>query len=226
MKLEKVTAPVQASAPRRYDDACAGAHALDLIGERWAMLVLRELMLGPRRFGDLRASLSGLSANVLTQRLEGLEASGLVQRRKLPPPASVQVYELTEWGREAEPILHALGRWGARSPRHDPTLPFSAVALMMSLRAKFEPETARGADLSLLFRLGAEVFTVAVKDGVLTTERGEPARVDAEVVATPSAIAGLVYGKAPLEALPISVSGDTGALARLAGLYEMPAKAG
>ena len=124
----------------------ATAHALDLIGERWALLVMRELMIGPRRFGDLRASLPGISANVLTQRLEGLEAAGILRRRKLPPPASVQVYELTEWGREAEPILLSLGKWAMRSPRHDPTLPLSPVALMLSFRAKFEPARAHGVE--------------------------------------------------------------------------------
>ncbi len=82
---------------RSYEDACGAAHALDLVGERWALLVMRELMLGPKRFSDLRADLPGISANVLTQRLEGLDAAGVLVRRKLPPPASVQVYELTLW---------------------------------------------------------------------------------------------------------------------------------
>src|SRR3712207_2524226 len=103
MELEKIT---QAS-KRRYDDACGTAHALDLIGERWALLVMRELMLGPKRFGDLRRDLPGISANVLTQRLEGLEAAGLLVRRRLAPPASAQVYELTPWGYEAEQIGRA-----------------------------------------------------------------------------------------------------------------------
>src|SRR3954465_10271605 len=104
MKLGKLTeAP-----PRSYDDACGAAHALDLIGERWALLVMRELMLGPKRFSDLRADLPGISANVLTQRLEGLEASGILMRRRLPPPSSAQVYEPTEWGYEAEPIVQTL----------------------------------------------------------------------------------------------------------------------
>src|SRR5881628_1732882 len=103
MKLGKIT--------RRYHDACGTAHALDLIGERWALLVMRELMLGPKRFSDLKGDLPGISANVLTQRLEGLETTGLVRRRRLPPPAAAQVYELTDWGYEAEPIVQELGRW-------------------------------------------------------------------------------------------------------------------
>src|SRR3712207_6280268 len=128
MKSQKVTKEGLTSR-RSYDDACGAAHALDLVGERWALLVMRELMLGPKRFSDLRADLPGISANVLTQRLEGLEASGVLVRRRLPPPASVQVYELTPWGYESEPIFQALGRWAARSPQHDPSLPLSAVSL-------------------------------------------------------------------------------------------------
>src|SRR5215212_4396805 len=93
---------------RSYDDACGAAHALELLGERWALLVMRELMLGPKRFGQLKADLPGISANVLTQRLESLEAAGVLTRRKLPPPASTQVYELTRWGYESEPIFQAL----------------------------------------------------------------------------------------------------------------------
>ncbi len=224
MKLEKVT-----TYPRRYDDACATAHALDLIGERWALLVLRELMMGPRRFGDLRASLSGLSANVLTQRLEGLEAAGIVRRRRLAPPAAVQVYELTEWGLEAEPILLALGRWGVRSPGHDPTLPFSPVALMLSFRAKFDAAAAWGMDVTLGFDFGEEAFTVAVRQGALVAERGPPLAPDAQVAGDAAAVAGLIYGKVPLEALAeagaLKITGDREALKRFAALFEMPPKA-
>src|SRR6476659_285627 len=120
VKLENLTpvdVPPSRDEKRRYDDACGTAHALDLIGERWALLVLGELMLGPRRFSELRADLPGISANVLSQRLDELEARGLARKLRLPPPASVQVYEATPWGLEAEPIVQALGRWAARSPR-------------------------------------------------------------------------------------------------------------
>src|ERR1700751_4343465 len=123
MKLQKLTNPSEKEEKRRYDDACGLAHALDLVGERWAMLVLRELAYGPRRFSELKADLPGISANVLTRRLTELEARGLVRKTRLPPPASVQVYKATEWGREAVPIIASLGRWAARSPLHDPTLP-------------------------------------------------------------------------------------------------------
>src|ERR671932_1050136 len=101
---------------RSYQDGCAVAHALDFVGERWALLVVRELLLGPKRFTDLRTGLPGVSPNVLAQRLRELEQAGVVRRRRLPPPAASQVYELTEWGVDLEPVLTALGRWGSRSP--------------------------------------------------------------------------------------------------------------
>src|SRR3954467_7679798 len=144
MELEKVTKHRQSEEKRRYDDACGLAHAMELLGERWAMLVLRELAYGARRFSELKADLQGISANVLTQRLTELETRGLVRKVKLPPPASVQVYEATEWGLEAVPVIASLGKWAARSPCHDPTLPMSHVSLIMSLQTLLSPELAQG----------------------------------------------------------------------------------
>src|SRR3954451_5717277 len=132
MELEKVTGLRPTEEKRRYDDACGLAHALDLIGERWAMLVLRELAYGPRRFSELKADLPGISANVLSQRLNELERRGIVRRKTLPAPASLQVYEATAWGLEAAPLIAALGKWADWSPLHAPTLPMSHVAVMMS----------------------------------------------------------------------------------------------
>ncbi|RZM10516.1 MAG: transcriptional regulator, partial [Sphingomonas sp.] len=134
MKLEKVTSTAKDGERRWYDDACGTAHALELVGERWSLLIVRELMFGGRRFGELRGGLGGISANVLTQRLASLEHAGIVRRRTLPPPTNAQVYELTAWGYEAEPAIQSLGRWAARSPDHDPTLPFSPASMMLSLR--------------------------------------------------------------------------------------------
>src|SRR6476646_1112432 len=142
MQLEKVTKRRKIEDKRHYEDACGVAHALELIGERWAPLVLRELMFGPRRFSELRMDLPGISANVLSQRLGELEDRGLVRRTHLPPPASVQVYEATDWGLEAAPVIARLGRWAARSPLHDPTLPISHVAIMMSLQTMLDPALA------------------------------------------------------------------------------------
>src|SRR6476661_1381801 len=127
---------------------------MELIGERWAMLVLRELAYGPRRFSELRSDLTGISANVLTQRLTELESRGLVRKTRLPPPASVQVYEATAWGLEAVPMIAALGRWAARSPLHDPTLPMSHVSIIMSFQTLISPVLAEGLDARIGFRFG------------------------------------------------------------------------
>lgn len=225
MKLEKLTS----IHGRRYDDACGTALGLELVGERWALLVVRELMLGPRRFGDLRASLPGLSANVLTQRLEGLEAAGVLVRRRLPPPASVQVYELTPWGREAEAVIQALGRWAARSPDHDPRLPLSPVSMMLSLRTMFDAVKAGDARLTIGFRFGETAFVVRVADGELTVERTEPEGADAVVSGTPEAAAAVIYGD-PADARTrtrelLAVEGEGDAFLRFAGWFELPPKA-
>ena len=229
MKLEKVTKePVGRS--RRYHDACGAAHGLDLIGERWALLVIRELMMGPRRFSDLRKDLCGISANVLTQRLEGLEASGIVQRRKLPPPASVQVYELTDWGYEIKPVFMVLGRWAARSPLHDPTLPISAVSVMQSFETMFDPTRAGEAAMTLGFVLDEDRMVVSVAGGQITTRRGEAEEAAVVVRAAPPVVAAAVYGKVPLAALEgegaMSIEGDRAVFARFIDFFHLPEKAG
>jgi DNA-binding HxlR family transcriptional regulator len=214
---------------RRYEDACAAAHALDLVGERWALLVMRELMFGPRRFSDLRASLPGISANVLTQRLEGLEAAGVLLRRRLPPPAATQVYELTPWGLESEPIFQALGRWAARSPAHDPTLPFSAASLLLSLRTKLDPARAAGLAARIGFRLGAETFLAHLADGRIEIAAGPMDGADLIVTGTPPVIAGAIYGGQPLAALEaagtLRIEGDRALAERFMTLFPLPPKA-
>src|SRR5215210_6865846 len=162
MQLQKLTKTRKSEEKRRYDDACGLAHAMDLLGERWAMLVLRELAYGPRRFSELKADLPGISANVLTQRLTELEARRLVRKLRLPPPASVQVYEATEWGLEAVPVIASLGRWAARSPLHDSSLPMSHVSLLMSLQTLISAERAVGLDARIGFRLGAVDYVATI----------------------------------------------------------------
>src|SRR5919112_5739556 len=154
MQLEKLTTTRKDQEKRRYDDACGLAHALELVGERWAMLVLRELAYGPRRFSELKADLQGISANVLTQRLTELEARRLVRKTRLPPPASVQVYEATEWGLEVTPVIASLGKWAARSPWHNPMLPMGHVSVMMSLQTLLSPARADGLNARIGFKLG------------------------------------------------------------------------
>jgi DNA-binding HxlR family transcriptional regulator len=230
MKLQNVTESSRNVAKRRYDDACGTAHALDLIGERWALLVMRELMLGPKRFSDLRSDLPGISANVLTQRLEGLEAVGLVVRRKLPPPASTQVYELTPWGYEAEPIVQSLGKWAARSPAHDPTLPISATSIMLSFRTMFEPGRAGDFKARIGFRLGAESFLAKVEDGRFESGRGETDGAEVVFSGTPTGLAAFIYGGQPAgvleEAGMLRVDGDRSVAVRFATLFPLPPKVG
>lgn len=213
----------QSEDKRRYDDACAAAHGMDLIGERWSMPLIRELLLGPRRFSDLKSSLNGISANVLTQRLEGLEAAGVLTRTRLPPPASVQVYELTPWGYEAAPIFQALGRWAVRSPRHDPTRPFSPVSLMLSLRTMLDPGAA--GDLCARIQLvmdGEEYFWIR-RRGEIAIGRGKIDATDLVLRGSPGKIAGFVYAGEPISS--ISAEGDLQLAKRLPSLFPMPEKA-
>ncbi len=224
MRLEKISD----LARRHYDDACGAALALDIVGERWSILVIRELLLGPRRFGELRKGLAGISANVLTQRLEGLEASGVVRRHQLPPPASVQVYALTDWGMESEPILLGLCRWALRSPRHDPALPFSSVAMMLSLKALLRPDLAGDLSATIAFALEEDRFTARLASGVLDVRRGEPGGADVGFASSARGLMGLFYGGRPLEEAEgdgsVRITGDRSLAKRLARLFPLPDK--
>jgi DNA-binding HxlR family transcriptional regulator len=228
MKLKRITKKAEVRFRRRYEDACGAAHALDLVGERWALLVMRELMLGPKRFSDLRADLPGISANVLTQRLDGLEAAGVLLRRKLPPPAATQVYELTPWGYESEPIFQALGRWAARSPEHDPSLPLSAVSLFLSFRTMIDPARARGLDARVGFRIGAQTFLARLSKGRIAVARGDLDKADVVFTGTAPVIAAAVYGGVPLDALEadgaMSLDGDRALAERFVSLFPLPPK--
>lgn len=224
MKLQKLTRPRQSDEKRRYDDACGLAHALELLGERWAMLVMRELAYGPRRFSELKADLQGISANVLSQRLTELEARGLVRKTKLPPPASVQVYEATEWGLEAVPVIASLGRWAARSPCHDPTLPMSHVSLIMSLQTLLSPTLADGLHARIGFRLGDANYVTTLHDGQLDVERVEVAGCDVVFEGPPSAVAAVIHGGAPLEM--VGVEGEMALARRFITLFPLPPKVG
>jgi DNA-binding HxlR family transcriptional regulator len=188
------------------------------------MLVLRELAYGPRRFSELKSDLPGISANVLTQRLAELEARGIVRKARLPPPASVQVYEATEWGLEAAPVIARLGKWAARSPLHDPTLPMSHVAIMMSLETMLEPERAKDLRARLGFRLGEASYVSRLADGRLEIERREIEGCDLVFTAAPSELAAVIYGGAPLET--IGLEGDIELARRFVALFPLPQKAG
>ena len=187
------------------------------------MPLIRELLLGPRRFGDLKTSLNGISANVLTQRLEGLEAAGVLVRRKLPPPASVQVYELTQWGYEAAPIFQALGRWAVRSPRHDPTRPFSPVSLMLSLRTMRSVEAAGALEARIQLEMSGEPFFWIRRAGEIAIGRGIIDDRDLVLRGTASEVAAFVYAGAPLDS--IDAEGNLALAARFPSFFPMPEKA-
>ena len=197
---------------------------MELLGERWAMLVLRELAYGPRRFSELKADLKGISANVLAQRLTELEKRSLVRKTKLAPPASIQVSEATEWGLEAVPLIASLGRWAARSPWHNPTLQMSHVSVIMSLQTLLSPALAEGLDARIGFRFGDVTYVTTLRNGRLDVERGPVKDCDLEFSGTPSEIAAVIHGGAPLEM--IEVKGDMELAKRFRTLFPLPPKIG
>ena len=181
-------------------------------------------MLGARRFSQLRADLPRLSANTLTQRLSELEQRGLVRRRMLAPPASVQVYEATEWGLEAEPVIQALGRWAARSTRHDPTLPISGVSILLSFRTMIDEKRARKVDARVGFVFGKDRYVARLRKGRIKVAPGDPAGSDLIFSGQPSALAAIVYGGAPMSLM--EVEGDEKLAQRFATLFPLPPKVG
>jgi DNA-binding HxlR family transcriptional regulator len=183
---------------RTHDDGCGIAHASDLLGQRWAMLVVRELLLGPKRFTDLRSGIPDISPNVLGQRLRELEESGIVRRRKLAPPAAAQVYELTEWGHELEPAVLALGRWASGSPSFPRDAEMGPDSLVLALKATFQPAKADGLEARYELRLGEVPFNISVKEGEFEAARGEVEGADAVIESDAGAIAGVVFGGNPL----------------------------
>lgn len=215
-----------ATKKRSYNDVCGLAHALELVGERWALLVLRELAYGPKRFTDLRAGLPSASPNVLSQRLRELEAAAVVRRRRLAPPAGSSVYELTEWGQELEPTLRDLGRWAARSPNFPEEGNMSPDSVAMSMQTMFDPAAAEGLDALFELRLGEDRFRIEVKEGELDVGRGEAADADCVIETTPPALVGLIYKGRDLadaeQAGEVRIEGDRGAVMRFKGLFRLP----
>lgn len=187
---------------RTYGDPCGIARALDVIGERWALLIVRELLLGPKRFTDLRAAL-GASPNVLTQRLADLESAGVVQHRSVGGAP----YELTDWGRELHPILLQLGRWGARS-LHRPDGELGVDALLLALQSTFVPRDAAGLRASYELRLGEERFHVDVTPEGIAIGRGNAPKPDAIIETDPATLRAVVFGDRKLAGAPVEIRGD------------------
>jgi DNA-binding HxlR family transcriptional regulator len=213
---------------RTYGQRCAAAHALDLVGDRWALLVVRDLLLGPKRFTDLRASLPTASPNVLSQRLRDLETTGVIRKSELPPPAASQVYELTDWGRDLEPVIAALGRWGVRSPAMPRHLPMGVDSMAVGLRSLFDPETAAGVRARIQLHVSGQPLRLAVEDGALELERGEQESAQAEVSGSPEAIVGLIWGGKSLDEYGadgpdgVEITGDPEAVEAIRPLFPYP----
>ncbi|EHR51855.1 putative transcriptional regulator [Saccharomonospora marina XMU15] len=211
---------------RSYNDMCGMAHALDLVGERWALLVVRELLLGPKRYSDLRADLPGISTNVLSQRLSDLEREGVVRRAKLPPPAASAVYQLTEWGQELEPVVCALGRWGFRSPSWRPGTNLSTSALILSLRTNVR-DTAGEPAMRVGLRIGEHTFRAEVANGTFTVVPATANEPDVVLEADePRSLAVLVYGAGELDTAvaegTVRFSGDRDVALRFVSLFALP----
>lgn len=203
---------------------------MELIGERWSLMIVRELLLGPRRFSDLRASLPGISAKVLTERLASLEEVGALRREKLPPPAGVQVYALTPWGLAAEPAIRELGRWAAQHSGHDPMLPLSPVSLMISMRTMMDRAAAKGLNAVIGLDVGGEQFVSLLEDGELPAiRRGNAGEGDAVLRAPDASVmAALLYAEVPIADLEreagLVIEGNRELALRYAALFSLPDK--
>jgi DNA-binding HxlR family transcriptional regulator len=211
---------------RTYGEACGIPRALDRVGERWALLVVRELMLGPKRFTDLKTGLPHASPNVLAQRLRELEQAGVVRKRRLPPPAASQVYELTEWGAELESVLVALGRWGARAPLEPECTGMSVDSHVVSLATLFAPERAGDLSARLELRMGEDVFRVIVAEGEIDAGRGDVPSPDAVLTLEPGTLLALIHGEVTVaDALAtgaLAIDGDRAKVERFVGLFPLP----
>ena len=206
-------------AVKRYHQYCPVAHSLDLIGDRWALLIVRELMLGQRRYTDLADALPGIGTNILAGRLRHLEGAGVVRRTKLPPPAAVTVYELTPDGRALDSVLRALAQWGGRTM--GPPQPgdcWSTYAVHM----RFRPEAAVDGTYEIRF-VDGETISLDVRDGALTAMRSEAREPRLVIEAEPASLHALIEGAEPLEAVLAGggVRLLTGTEAELAALARM-----
>jgi DNA-binding HxlR family transcriptional regulator len=215
-------------ARRTYGQFCGIARALELVGERWGLLIVRDLLVGPRRFTDLRTGLPRIPTNVLSERLKELEQTGIVQRRVLPRPAASIVYELTEFGSGLEGVIVELGRWGAQSlgePGLDEIV--TTDSMVMALRTTFRRDAARGPAVGYELRMGEIVIHARVADGTVAVAEGP--LVDADlVISTGPAIKALMAGEvSPAEAIAsggVSLTGVTALLDRFVQMFHIASR--
>jgi len=208
---------------RGYDDPCGIARALDVVGDRWALLVVRELIFGPKRFVQLRHGLRGVSPNVLSQRLRDLEAAGVVRRDVLGPPADVPVYELTERGRALEPVLLQLARWGSRQPLTAPG-ELSVSALLLALQTVFDPAAAPDATFAL--RIDGDWLRLTAAGGSIAIARGRAEHPAATLETDVATLRSVAFGREPVTAAErdgrLTVSGDRRLAERFTRMFRVP----
>lgn len=201
---------------RSYRDSCGIARALDVVGERWALLVVRELLLAPQRFSELRRALPNVSSNLLADRLRELEDKGVIRRRA--PTESPRVYELTEWGRKLEPILLALGDWGIDAPQPPPPSALSATSVLIFLQRAARPDPA-APPTNCRLELGGRVWTVRLASGRVQVQAGEPATAAVSLRTEPKTLSALLSDPATLANAcadgSVAVVGDLSAIDRL-----------
>lgn len=216
---------------RSYNQLCGLAYALDVVGERWTLLIIRELMAGPRRFKDLMDGLPGISTNLLTERLKELEENRLLHRRVLPPPAGSTVYALTAIGQALEKTLLELGKWGRQfvpaSMEGVHVLHVGSYAL--TPKTFFRPELAQGVSETYALHIGDEVQQIRIADGAITVQQGEPPCANVALYTEVPVYLGLLLGQLDLDtALAgglIGVTGDLDALRRFFTICQVPAVA-
>ncbi|MEU0505038.1 winged helix-turn-helix transcriptional regulator [Nocardia sp. NPDC005998] len=213
---------------RSYNQYCATARTLDLVGERWTLLLIRELLTGPKRFGDLQASLRGLGTGLLAARLKHLEHEGLAHKITLPPPARTPAYALTPAGEELGPAILALARWGLKWAMGEPraTETFHPGWAVLGLRACFNPDAATGLHAVYEFHIDDEVFHARIHDKTIEALHGPAQHPDATITISRAAFLrltgqGLTFADA-IEIGDASASGDSTALRRLTGLFRLP----
>ena len=208
---------------RRYDDPCGIARALDVVGDRWALLVVRELIFGPKRFVQLRQGLTGISPNVLSQRLRDLEDAGVVRRDVLGPPADVPVYELTARGLALEPVLLELARWGSQQPLTAPGQ-LSASALLLALKAVFDPAAGVGATFAR--RVDGDWFGLTAAGGSITIARGRAEHPAATLETDVATLRSVAFGREPVTAAErdgrLTVTGDRCLAERFTRMFPVP----
>ena len=211
---------------RTYGDGCAIARALDLVGERWALLVVRELLLGPKRYTDLpgpsqREPQRSFRAPARARACRGCPAA------QAPPPAGSRVYELTDWGLALEEIVISLGRWAARSPTPPGDAPIvSADSVVLALRGLFDPGAAHGLRARYELRLGEDRFHIELADEEIEVARGGADQADATIDTDPGTLDAVLWGGLPLadaqRSGKMTIEGDKAAVERFVRLFPMP----